>query len=124
MNEHRPSPYVFPGITEIYKDGPQVKDAFQFRLVIKCVADVFHLPPFQLMAKTRERLIVDARNMAIYILKMDYDMKVIQLGQLFRKDHSTISHSTKKVTDLMGNEPDYRAKYELIKSQLDYKQSA
>ena len=48
---------------------------------------------------------VNARNVAVYLLRSLTDMKLEAIGALFGRTHSTINHSLSKVENMITNYP-------------------
>jgi hypothetical protein len=66
-------------------------------------------------AETRKDRIIEARFHAIKLSKELTKKTVNQLGEYYKKDHSTISNAIKQVNNLYDTEEYYRKDYETLK---------
>lgn len=117
------SPYVFAGLTEVMTQNKTVKGAYQFKDVIECVAEVFRLTTMDIVKKTRKREIVEARHIAIYILRHDCEIQLKRVAAMFRQDHTTVIYAVTTAENLMGNTPEYKQKYEEAVQLLKHRHS-
>ncbi len=76
--------------------------------IIKIVADYFQIPPKSIKAKTRKREVVQARHIAIYFMKKLTNMSSTAIGNTFNRDHSTVLHALKAVSDLSETNKDFK----------------
>lgn len=62
----------------------------------------------QMMTKTRQRNICEARQIAMYVLRKKTDMTLTSIGKIFDSmDHTTVIHAVEKVNDMRITYPDY-----------------
>lgn len=59
-----------------------------------------------------------ARRAVIYLLLLRTPLTVTQIGRLFKRDHSTITHSKKRLLLLMEKEDKVRGEIELLNKRL------
>lgn len=111
------SPYVFPGLSDVVTKKP-----YEFDEVISCVAEVFKVSAQDIVGKWRRRSVVEARHIAVYILRIDCDMRVIEVGSLFGRDHTTVTYAVNVVNNLMKTLPGYKTKYYQTISLLNSRQ--
>jgi len=89
-----PHPYIYVGLksTKVKHESPQ----FLFERLALAVSKDFSLPTDVLLSRRRWRDCCYARQIMSYILRIHYRMTVTKIGQLLKRDHSTILHSTKQ----------------------------
>lgn len=73
--------------------------------IIQLVANYFKVDNFftpeNIIRKNRKREIVTARQMAILLLRKNTPLSLKSIGDLFGKDHTTVIHSIRTMTDLI-----------------------
>ena len=76
----------------------------------KVVCDYFGLPVEQIQAKTRKREIVQARQVAMYFSKKHTKSSLATIGlHCGNKDHATVLHACKTVSNLMETDKQFRS---------------
>jgi len=75
----------------------------------KMVCDYFHLPYDRLLAKTRKREVVQARQITMYLAKKFTKSSLKNIGEHFGGfDHTTVIHSCQTVENLMDTDGEYK----------------
>lgn len=75
-------------------------------LVIKAVAEYFHLQPVDLKSPRRHAAVSGPRQIAMHILRHHTDLSLPAIGEAFGgRSHSTVLASLKHIQDLMASEP-------------------
>jgi chromosomal replication initiator protein len=69
--------------------------------IIKEICKFYYLSVDEVIGKSRKREIVKARFIAIYIIRMETDFKLSAIGRIFNRDHSTILHSIRIITNTL-----------------------
>lgn len=62
----------------------------------------------ELVGRVRTRHVVEARQVAMYILRRETGMSFPEIGNLFGRDHSTVVHAAQGVEERMRNRPVFR----------------
>ena len=108
MNIQLPSPWVMPGVDDIMKNT----DAFEF--ITKMVCDKYELEVEVVMSKTRLREMVKPRQMIHSLLRTNFKALSLQnIGETCGgKDHATVLHSCRAVSNLCETDKYYREEYE------------
>ena len=71
-------------------------------LIMDVVADFFGLSVEDLCSESRTRQLVNARQVAMYLVRELTDMSFPQIGKEFGgRDHSTVMHAKDKIANLM-----------------------
>jgi len=83
------------------------------------VCDYFEMNPDQILAKTRKREIVQARQIAMFFSRelTQNSLKTIGL-QFGGRDHSTVLHSNRSVSNQMETNPQFREMVQQIRNSL------
>ncbi len=85
----------------------------------KVVCDYYGLPIDQIYAKTRKREIVQARQVAMYFAKKHTKSSLATIGQQCgNKDHATVLHACKTVSNLMDTDKEFKASVHRIDQKL------
>jgi len=75
----------------------------------KMVCDYFHQPYDRLLAKTRKREVVQARQITMYLAKKFTKSSLKNIGEHFGGfDHTTVIHSCQTVENLMDTDTEYK----------------
>lgn len=78
--------------------------------VISVICDFYRIKPTQLKGPKRDASLVRARQVAMYILKTELNMTLVEIGNLLGgRDHTTIMHGVEKIEALVDNEGDVAA---------------
>jgi chromosomal replication initiator protein len=87
--------------------------------VIDAVAEYFDLAPQQLAGKARDKSLVRARHIAMYLLRVDAARPLTEIGRLLgKRDHTTVMHGTEKIEREMYTDPDLRQDLAEIRGRL------
>lgn len=71
-------------------------------LIMKQTADYFSISIDALQSADRSRVLVTARQIAMYLCRELTDLSLPKIGQLFGgRDHTTVMHAYRKITDQM-----------------------
>jgi len=83
------------------------------------VAKDLNIKPSEIRSKSRSKNIVYARRMSIYICRELTQNTMPQLAQYFgMKDHTAISHTIKKINDLIKDDEDFKLKIEELSNKI------
>ena len=87
--------------------------------IIDRVADYYGLPPQRLAGQARDRHLVHARHVAMYLLRTDGCRPLTEIGKLLgKRDHTTVMHGTEKIERSLATDPELRAELAAIRAQL------
>ena len=107
--------YVIPGL--------KMKKV-RFQRIIMAVAEHFDISTRLMMSKSRQRELVLARNMCMYIMKTYFNMTLKEIGRTFNRDHTTVIHGIRMFhQDRQVNEQ-YEQDYQKLKIHLDLRKSS
>ena len=84
--------------------------------IVKIVSDYYGLSEEIIYEKTRRREIVKARQVAMYLLREDFNISYPLIGQkLGDRDHTTVIHSHLKIKDDLKTDPSLLQEIEKIR---------
>lgn len=79
--------------------------------IISEICRRYNVTDFQLVSSSRQRNIVEARHMAMYVLRKKTAMTHLSIGKRFGdKDHTTVIHAVGKVESLSKVYPEFAEK--------------
>ncbi|MEK7070706.1 MAG: chromosomal replication initiator protein DnaA [Patescibacteria group bacterium] len=95
----------------LIKNTSKQKKTVSIKDVVKAVADFYNIEEKTLYEKTRRKEVVKPRQIAMYILRNDFDTSYPYIGQkLGGRDHTTVIHACEKIkedikkSDILGQE--------------------
>ncbi len=88
-------------------------------LIMETVAKELNVKTSEIRSKSRNSNIVYARRIAIYLSRSLTPNSMPQLAQYFgMEDHTAVSHTMKKIQELMKNDEDFRIKIEELSNKV------
>ncbi|UUD35253.1 chromosomal replication initiator protein DnaA [Mycoplasmopsis caviae] len=92
------SKYTVAVVNSILKDMQQTKENITPDSIIEYVAKYYKIPKKEILGKGRQKDVVLARHIAIYVIRNQLEIPLEQIGQIFgNRDHSTIINAIKKI---------------------------
>ena len=77
--------------------------------ILRRVAEVFHVKPQDLRAKTRTKAVAFPRQLAMYVARQLTSDSYAEIGRGFGgKDHTTVLHAVNKIDALLQQDPKLR----------------
>jgi chromosomal replication initiator protein len=87
--------------------------------IVKVVAEQYGISEDSVYEKTRRKEIVKARQVAMYILREDFNISYPLIGQkMGNRDHTTVIHSHLKIKDDLKTDPSLLQEIEKIRVML------
>jgi chromosomal replication initiator protein len=87
--------------------------------ITEVVAKDLNIKPSEIRSKGRSKNIVYARRIAIYICRELTQNTMPQLAQYFgMKDHTAISHTLRKIAELINNDEDFKVKIDELSNKI------
>lgn len=94
-------------------------DNINIDTIMKTIAGELNVKPSEIRSKSRSRNIVSARRIAIYLTRELTPMSMPQIAQYFgMKDHSTVSHTMKKITMLFEEDESFKIKIQELQNKI------
>ena len=88
-------------------------------IITQVVAKDLNIKPSEIRSKGRSKNIVYARRISIYICRELTQNTMPQLAQYFgMKDHTAISHTIKKINELIQDDEDFKLKIEELSNKI------
>ena len=75
--------------------------------IINEVSRFFGFDEAIIRGPSRSRSVVNARNIAMYLIRNITGLSTIEIGKIFDRDHSTAMHSLDQVTEKLQSDPSY-----------------
>ena len=105
--------------TVVEKLVTNTKREMSVDFIQKVICEHFNMPVSSLQAKTRKREIVQARQLAMYFAKNLTTFSLASIGaQIGNKDHATVLHACKTVTNLLETDKDFKLQFGEIDKKL------
>lgn len=87
--------------------------------VIKEVARFYQLKQSEIKGKQRIKHLVDARHLAMYIMKEDLQLPLVEIGRWFAgRDHTSVIHAVRKVSKDLSFNSRLQQELQQIKNRL------
>ena len=87
--------------------------------ITNSVSKDLNIKPTEIRSKGRSKNLVYARRISIYLCRELTQNTMPQLAQYFgMKDHTAISHTLKKINELMKNDEDFKVKIEELTNKI------
>lgn len=88
------------------------------RAICELVVQQFKVPLADLQSKSRKKCIAFPRQVAMYLSRKHTEETLADIGRVFNRDHSTVMHAIKVVTDLSRRDNSISAQLELLSSKV------
>jgi len=99
--------------------APQQKRPRSPETVIDAVAAYFNISVAQLCSKARDKQLVHARHIAMFLLRDEAHRPLTEVGRILgNRDHSTVVHGLNRVQRTFYSDPDLRREVEEIRAEL------
>jgi chromosomal replication initiator protein len=109
-------------LNQIIQRVKQIEVDLNIELIQKSVAEHFNLSIADLKSDTRKKEIANARQIAMFICQNYTNMSLKAIGEYFGgRDHSTVSHASRTVTERLENDPLYKNIVDVLKNKLNLK---
>ncbi len=90
--------------------------------IIKTISKELNIKPSDIKSKKRNKNIVEARRIAIYLARILTVNSMPVLASYFdMKDHTAVSHNVKKINELLETNENFKVKVEEIKNKVKSK---
>ena len=87
--------------------------------IVEIVSKELNVKPSEMKSKSRSKNIVEARRIVIYLAKNLTPNSMPQIAQFFNmKDHSAVSHSIKKINELIETNEYFKVRVEELKNKI------
>ncbi len=87
--------------------------------MIKGIAGYYQISSKQMRGAGRKRVLVTPRHVAMYMLRVDYNLPLTEIGELFsNRDHTTVMHAVEKITGQLKDSGPLRTDVHDIRKSL------
>lgn len=87
--------------------------------VIKGVSQLYNLTPKDIRGKRRVKHIVKARHIAMYLLRVDFNLPLTEIGSLFsNRDHTSVMHAVDKIMRQLTDSESLRMDLSQVRSTV------
>lgn len=87
--------------------------------IAQAVAEYYHISLDAMCGKQRDKHIVMPRQIAMYLIRQETQVSLLEIGQLFGgRDHSTVMHACEKIDREVNINPTLRREIVAIREQL------
>lgn len=86
--------------------------------IIKVISEHFEIKEDDIFKKARHKHLVTIRHFLIYFLREVCQLSYTAIGELLKKDHTTIIYSYEKIVKEMKRKPEIHQEIELLKSKI------
>jgi len=87
--------------------------------IAQAVAEYYHISEEAMCGKQRDKHIVMPRQIAMYLIRQETEVSLLEIGQLFGgRDHSTVLHACEKIDREININPTLRREIVAIREQL------
>lgn len=112
-------PLTITDVKNLIRNNIKPKKNVAITDIVKVIADHYGLSDSVIYDKTRRKEIVRARQVAMYILREDFNISYPLIGQkLGDRDHTTVIHSHLKIKDDLKTDPSLLQEIEKIRIML------
>ena len=106
-------------VKQLVRNNIKPKKTVSVPEVVKIVSMFYNLDENVLYEKTRRKEIVHARQIAMYVLREDFNVSYPHIGQkLGGKDHTTVIHSCLKIKEEMKEDQNLSNEIEQIRAMF------
>ncbi len=106
-------------VKNLIKNNIKPKKNVAVKDIVKVVAEQYGISEESVYEKTRRKEIVRARQVAMYILREDFNISYPLIGQkMGDRDHTTVIHSHLKIKDDLKTDPSLLQEIEKIRVML------
>lgn len=103
----------------LIKNNIKPKKNISLEDIVKVVAHFYNIEESALYEKNRRKEIVEARQIAMYILREDFSISFPHIGKkMGGRDHTTVMHSYEKISKEVAQNPDIVHDIEQIRAML------
>lgn len=103
--------WYIPGFKQSYAD-------ITIEKILKVVCDVLNVSLQDMKTRSRTRELVEARQLAWMTIRITLRTTCVAMGDLFNRDHTSVLHGIKTMTNLIQNDPSLFDKFNTINSLL------
>ena len=112
-------PVVKEAIADIIKERPGLHPTPQ--LILDNVSEFYRVPADRILSTSREKDVINARQVACLLLRDMGNMSLIQIGRFLNRDHTTIMNSLEQIQKKMLQYPEIAAGIADLRKNIESK---
>lgn len=105
-------------IREVVASIVGVNQALTANMIGELVSGQFNVSIKELQSKSRKKVISFPRQVAMYLARKYTDQSLVEIGKVFNRDHSTVLHAIKVVTNQVVRDASVNAQLELLSNKV------
>ncbi len=105
-------------VEEIFKNQTNRKSKISIKNVVKEVSNYYNIPVEELIGNSRKKNVLLARQISIKLSRSILDSSLMEIGQFFNKNHSTIINSINKIDKVIVENNDLILVLNKIKANI------
>jgi len=105
-------------IREVVSSIVGVNQALTAQMICELVSGQFNVSINDMQSKSRKKVITFPRQVAMYLARKYTNESLVEIGKLFNRDHSTVLHAIKVVTNQVVRDTSVNAQLELLSNKV------
>ncbi|NMC36578.1 chromosomal replication initiator protein DnaA [Candidatus Beckwithbacteria bacterium] len=102
-----------------YGHEPTIQNHANPKEIVEAVSKHFNIPLTTLFGPKRARPIVVPRQYAMYLLKTDLNIPLMEIGRMFGgRDHTTVMHAVEKISKEVSQSEEMQLEFSTIRKQI------
>lgn len=100
------------------ESASETQEELQVEDIINCVCKFYKINKNDLLGKKRNREFVEPRHVCMYLISEMMSLPLIVIGQKMKKDHASVVHARKKISEEIKNDGALAVKINDIKNMI------
>ncbi len=88
-------------------------------VICQCISNRFKVSREELRSRSRKRSLVFPRQLAMYLTRKFTEHSLSEIGELYSRDHSTVMHAIKTITQQMASRTSVREQVHVLERTLE-----
>lgn len=105
-------------VKEVVASVVGVNHILTARMISELVGGQFNVSVKELQSKSRKRAITTPRQIAMYLARKYTEDSLVDIGKAFNRDHSTVLHSIKVVSNKLVRDTSVNAQLEILSNKV------
>lgn len=113
------SPYLFAGMQPWHRNNYlKCKQTFEYDIdnILGIVCQEFTVSISDIIGRSRDRVIAAPRQVAMHLIRKYTNKKLVDIGNIFGRDHATIIYGIQVVNDLCDTDKLFASQVERIEN--------
>ncbi len=105
-------------VREVVASVVGVNQMLTAAMICELVSGQFNVSVKELQSKSRKKVITTPRQIAMYLARKYTEESLVDIGKIFNRDHSTVLHSIKVVSDKLVRDGSVNAQLEILSNKV------